>query len=69
MKQRDLLKSLRQIAKDRGTTLDFIRHGADHDQYRIGGYLIPVPRHREINERTAKGIIADAAEHLNGEGR
>lgn len=37
----------------------FVRHGGDHDWYRnvISGAMASVPRHREINEYTAKSII------------
>ena len=37
----------------------FVRHGSDHDWYRnvITGVMQAVPRHREVNENTARGII------------
>lgn len=37
----------------------FVRHGSDHDWYRnvVTGAMRPVPRHREINENTARAII------------
>ena len=55
MKLRDLL---RRIAEE-GAQL--VRHGADHDWYRnvITGKMAAVPRHREINEHTARCIIRD----------
>lgn len=47
---------LRRIA-DEGAA--FVRHGSDHDWYRnvITGKMAAVPRHREINENTAREII------------
>ena len=66
MKQRDLLNALRDIAKSAGVDFVFVRPGSDHDQYRIGEQLVPIPRHREIVERTARGIIKDAAKYLEG---
>ena len=53
MKRRVLL---RRIA-DEGAAL--ARHGSDHDWYRnvITGKMAAVPRHREINENTAREII------------
>ncbi len=37
----------------------FVRHGGDHDWYRnvITGAMDAVPRHREVNENTARKII------------
>ncbi len=53
MKLRDLLRRI----DDEGAV--FVRHGADHDWYRnvITGSMAAVPRHREINENTARAII------------
>ena len=53
MKVRDLVKPL----SDEGATL--VRHGSDHDWYRnvITGVMEAVPRHREVNETTARHII------------
>ena len=53
MKFRDLVRRI----KDEGCTL--VRHGSDHDWYRnvITGVMEAVPRHREVNENTARHII------------
>ena len=53
MKFRDLVRRI----EEEGAV--FVRHGGDHDWYRnvISGAMAPVPRHREINENTAKSII------------
>jgi mRNA interferase HicA len=40
------------------------RHGANHDVYRLDLHTIPVPRHREINQRLAEGILRDARRFL-----
>lgn len=37
-----------------------LRNGANHDIYSDGIHKIAVPRHREIKERTAKGILKEA---------
>ena len=60
MKNGLLLKRLRKIAKEKGTTLELIRHGANHDLYELGGVRLVVPRHPEVNEITANGIIKEA---------
>ena len=53
MKRLDLIRRI----EDDGAV--FVRHGSEHDWYRnvITGALQPVPRHREVNENTARGII------------
>ena len=52
MKLRDLIK---KIAKGGGV---FLRHGANHDIYKgPNGKIDWVPRHREIDEETAKAIL------------
>lgn len=53
MKKRDLEKKLRELGfwPDGGTK---------HDKWTNGDFVTMVPRHREINELTAKGILKDA---------
>ena len=52
MKHRDLIKRI----KDAGYTLD--RDNGDHSIYEKEGCRpIQVPRHKEINENTAKQIL------------
>ena len=60
MKQRELLDELRVIAKRKSATLELVRHGGNHDHYEIRGTRLIVPRHREIPEHTARGIIRTA---------
>lgn len=62
MKRGDLVKRLRQTAKAKGLELETVREGANHTLYRIGSKQFPVPRHREINEMTAQGILKQAEE-------
>ena len=62
MKKRDLIKLLRAIAKAADTDLELVREGANHEVWTIGDERLVIPRHREINEHTAKGIITKAEE-------
>lgn len=57
MKFRDLVRRL----DEEGCVL--VRHGSDHDWYRnvITGRMQAVPRHREINENTARAILRQLA--------
>lgn len=63
MKRRDLLARL----DDEGCVL--VRTVGRHDFYRnvITGACQPVPRHREINENTAKHIIKKLSAPKDGE--
>jgi len=54
MKRRDIEKRLRHC----GWRL--VRHGARHDVWAKGEKEIPIPRHNEINEYTAKSILKEA---------
>lgn len=49
--------------------LAIVRNGASHDIYRLGDLVITIPRHNELNEMTARGILKDAAAHLKGRDR
>ena len=53
MKKNELLKILT------GMGVIFVRHGGEHDLYiqPKTGVIIPIPRHREIKDLTAKNII------------
>ncbi len=57
MKVRDLVRKI----EEEGAV--FVRHGHDHDWYRnvITGRMAAVPRHREVNELTARRILRDLA--------
>lgn len=54
MKYRELVKQLEQF----GYIL--VRHGGNHDVFLKGLTEIAVPRHREVNEVTAKQILRKA---------
>lgn len=51
MKRRDLIKRLEKGG------FEFVRRGSNHDIYKRGNETEEVPRHKEINEYTARGII------------
>ena len=56
MKRRDLEKKLKQLGWWKIT-------GAKHDKWTNGRDSVPVPRHNEINEYTAKGIVKEAEKY------
>lgn len=45
------------IKKLEAAGFSFYEHGGNHDKYKRGKDIEIVPRHREINERTAKHIL------------
>ena len=55
VKRRDLESRLRRFG------WWFLRHGSNHDIWTNGEVKIPVPRHAEINEMTARSIIKKAS--------
>jgi len=56
VKRQDLERRLRELGWKP------LRHGRKHDVWSKGDRLLAVPRHREINEYTAKVILRDAGE-------
>lgn len=55
MKKRDLEKAMSQL----GWRL--LRQGGSHEVWTNGTNTVSVPRHREVNELTARGILKDCA--------
>jgi mRNA interferase HicA len=60
VKRRDLLALLAEIAATEGVEIE-ITEGAKHSKVRIGARVTTIPRHREINEITAKAILKQMA--------
>ena len=54
MKRTDLVRKLDEAG------YKFFSHGGNHDLFKKGKQMITVPRHREINEITAKEILKKA---------
>jgi mRNA interferase HicA len=59
VKRRDLIRKITRAAKDTGIDFELQREGANHSVFRCGGQPVVIPRHNEINELTAKGIMTD----------
>lgn len=51
MKRRDLIKKLKAAG------FVFKEHGGNHDTYKRGTDIEQIPRHKEINEITARNIL------------
>lgn len=64
MKRRTLLAALSRIARSADLSFGLVRHGGRHDVYACGHLIVVIPRHREINERSARGIIAEVESYV-----
>ena len=64
VKRTDLIKQITRAAQEAGVLFELHREGGSHTVYKINGLSLPIPRHREINERTAQSILADAMKQI-----
>jgi mRNA interferase HicA len=67
VKRTELLKTLRKLARAYMTEVTVVREGGAHTVYRCGPAQFTVPRHTEINENTARGILRHVGDALAGE--
>lgn len=65
MRKKELEQQIRALARAHGVTAGIIRQGS-HEIWECEGFTFPIPRHREIAERTARTIIRRLTEHLEG---
>ena len=56
MKSKELERKLNKLAKEHGET-SIWTEGGNHSKVSIQGIETTVPRHSEVNELTARGII------------
>lgn len=63
-KPRDIVKRISREAKRQNVAFGLDREGANHSVYRIGATIIPVPRHRDVNEMTTEGIYKQCETEL-----
>jgi hypothetical protein len=63
VKKQSRIKQMRRIAREHGTTIEFARQGK-HEIWICEGISIPVPRHDENTESTAKSILTALTDHL-----
>lgn len=67
MKRVDLLRTIGRAARRAGSQWVLGRQGREHEIWSLDGQQIPIPRHREVHELTAKRILKDL-ERRFGEG-
>ncbi|MBT2502963.1 hypothetical protein [Curtobacterium sp. ISL-83] len=63
MKRTELLDQIKSMAADRGRDCHLHRQGK-HEIWKVNEQSIPIPRHREVNDYTAKKILQQVAEAL-----
>lgn len=61
---RDIVKKITKEAKRQGKTFVFDGEGTNHTHYRLEGTLIPIARHRELDNQYAEMLYRECAEHL-----
>ena len=64
MKRIDLIRKLTAAAAASGGDLVLVREGGSHSIFRCGNQNVVIPRHLEINELTALGIMKDLEDEL-----
>jgi mRNA interferase HicA len=57
MRRAELLRKIAKQARTKGVPLELVREGGSHSLYRCGHVRVVVPRHNDINELTARGIL------------
>ncbi|MEO3858484.1 hypothetical protein ABGB08_26520 [Acrocarpospora sp. B8E8] len=58
MKKRDLERQMRRLAKEYNVEVT-VKQGGSHEKWFAGAEAMPIPRHAEIRENTAKSILRD----------
>ncbi len=59
MKRDELIRKIRRAARGAGVDFALLREGGKHSIFECGATSVVVPRHSEINELTARGIMRD----------
>jgi len=57
VKRGELIRLMSTGAREADVRWEFVREGRGHEIWSLGGRLLPIPRHREINEETAVAIL------------
>ena len=64
MKRRVLLKKIAAEAARQGVQWELMRQGGRHEVYSLGGKMIPVERHTELDNMYAELVYRECAEKL-----
>ncbi len=58
-KRGDIIRRISEAAKSRGLEWLEVREGANHTVYSLDGLMIPIARHREIDQQMARIIYRE----------
>ena len=50
--------------RSRDPSWELVRQGSEHEVWALDDRRITIPRHREVNERTARGMMQALAEEF-----
>jgi mRNA interferase HicA len=64
MRRAALLRKIAKQASTEGVEFMLVREGGSHSLYRCGTVRLVVPRHTDINELTARGILVETEQVL-----
>ncbi|GAB3844971.1 hypothetical protein GCM10029963_22590 [Micromonospora andamanensis] len=53
----DLIGKIGKAAAEAGVVFEKVREGGSHTIFRYGSQNVVIPRHKEINELTARAIL------------
>lgn len=67
MKRRDLIATIATAAKKAELRWELLRDTGDHEIWSLDGQRMSVPRHRKINEFTARAILKSLEDKLGKE--
>lgn len=62
MKRADLIRKITAAAAAAGADFTLVREGGNHSIFHCGTQNVVIPRHKEINEITARAIMRDLDE-------
>jgi hypothetical protein len=67
VKRRDVIRKIAAEAKRQSVDWTILREGGSHTVYSLGGVMVPVARHTEIDEQLARKMFREC-EPMLGEG-
>jgi hypothetical protein len=56
MRRHEVIKKIKKEAKAQAVDWALVRQGANHEIYSLGGTIVPIPRHTEIDDQFARTI-------------
>jgi hypothetical protein len=64
VKRREVIDRIGGEAKRQGVSWVIDREGRNHTVYRLGSIMIPIPRHRELDDSFAEKVFKECEPEL-----